>query len=475
MSTFTLSLKLNTSVSDETILMERFYQGFLIYNLLVSHARKRLRGLRQDKRYRAAMDGYLNGGRKKELSEELSDLRREYGLSEYQFHSWISVQQKKRKRYIDSLTAQKIASTVWKSVEAVLFRKGSTIHFKKLMDFTSMEGKNNAAGLRFREKKLHWLGLCIQVQLRNGDWYARETLGHRVKYCRIVREPMGMRWHFYLQLALDGTPPQKHEFLESGDVGIDPGVSTETAVSGNGCILTELAPERPEIRKEARRLQRRMERSLRAANPENYHKDGTMKKHKKWKKTRHYKQDQMRLKTLRRRNADTVKQAGETLADRILCEHVTDIHAEKMDYKALAARAKEDKITKDGKHRSKKRFGSSIAGHAPARFLNILKRKLSYIGKEIHLVNTRKYRASQFDHATGEYTKASLSARWKEVDGHHVQRDLYSAFLLMNAAGDEHPDIEKCNDTFETFLKFHDSCIRELKEAGISHPATFGF
>lgn len=129
MSTFTLSLKLNTSASDEAVLMERFYQGFLMYNLLVSHARKRLCGLRQDKRYRAAMDAYLNGGRKKELSEELSDLRMEYGLSEYQFHSWISVQQKKRKRYIDSLTAQKTASTVWKSVEAVLFRKGRTVHF----------------------------------------------------------------------------------------------------------------------------------------------------------------------------------------------------------------------------------------------------------------------------------------------------------------------------------------------------------
>ena len=56
MSTFTLSLKLNTSASDEAVLMERFYQGFLMYNRLVSHARKRLRGLRQDKRYRAAMD-----------------------------------------------------------------------------------------------------------------------------------------------------------------------------------------------------------------------------------------------------------------------------------------------------------------------------------------------------------------------------------------------------------------------------------
>ena len=50
----------------------------------------------------------------------------------------------------------------------------------------------------------------------------------------------------------------------------------------------------------------------------------------------------------------------------------------------------------------------------------------------------------------------------------------HSAFLLMNAAGDEHPDIARCNDTFEAFLKFHDICIRELKETGISRPATFG-
>ena len=472
MSTFTLSLKLNTSASDEAVLMERFYQGFLMYNRLVSHARKRLRGLRQDKRYRAAMDNtYRKGERKK---EELSALRMEYGLSEYQFHSWISIQQKRRKRYIDSLTAQKIASTVWKSVEDVLFRKGKTIHFKKLMVYTSMEGKNNAAGLRFRDKKLHWLGLCIQVRLHKKDWYVQEALQHKVKYCRIVRKPVGIRWHFYLQVVLEGIPPQKHRFLENGDVGIDPGVSTEAAVSGNGCILTELAPERPEIRKEIRRLQRRMNRSLRAANPENYHEDGTPKKHKKWKKTRHYKQDQMRLKTLRRRNADTVKQSEEALADRILCVHGTDIHTEKMDYRALAARAKENRVTGKGKHRSKKRFGSSIAGHAPARFLCILNRKLSYIGKELHLVDTRKYRASQFDHVTGGYTKVSLSTRWKEVGGHPVQRDLYSAFLLMNAAGDEHPDIARCNDTFETFLKFHDTCICELKEAGISRPATFG-
>lgn len=478
MSTFTLTMKLNTSPADGRILEERFFHGFRMYNQLVRHARKALSGLRQDKRYRAALKAYLeetDSGQKKKLSMELSALRQEYGLSESQFHGWIAVQQRKEKRFIDSFTAQKLASRAWAAVEAVLFRKGRSIHFVKLMDFVSMEGKSDASGMRFRGKRLCWLGLCIQARLRKGDWYAREALEHRVKYCRVVRRPMGTSWHFYLQLVLDGIPPQKHEFLEGGAVGIDPGVSTEAVVSERGCILTELAPERPGIQKEVRRLQRRMDRSLRAANPGNYHKDGTPKRKKKWKKTKHYKKDQMRLKTLRRRNSDTVKQAGEALADRILCEHGTDIHAEKMDYKALAARAKEDKTTKDGKHRTKKRFGASIAGHAPSRFLTILNRKLARIGKKVQMVNTRKFRASQLDHTTGEYTKVPLSVRWKTVAGYIVQRDLYSAFLLMHAAGMDGPDLEACSAFFETFLKFQDACIQELVNAGISHPSTFGF
>lgn len=244
MSTFTLTLKLNTSPADVRILEERFFHGFRMYNRLVRHARKALSGLRQDKRYRTALKAYLEEtdvGQKKKLSMEFSALRQEYGLSESQFHGWIAVQQRKEKRFIDSFTAQKLASRAWTAVEAVLFRKGRSIHFVKLMDFVSMEGKSAASGMRFRGKRLCWLGLCIQAQLRKGDWYAREALEHRVKYCRVVRRPMGTSWHFYLQLVLDGIPPQKHEFLEGSAVGIDPGVSTEAVVSERGCILTELA------------------------------------------------------------------------------------------------------------------------------------------------------------------------------------------------------------------------------------------
>ena len=183
----------------------------------------------------------------------------------------------------------------------------------------------------------------------------------------------------------------------------------------------------------------------------------------------------MILKTLRRRNTDAIKQSEEILSNEVLCNYGSDIHTEKMNYKALQSRSKKTKKKKNGKYRSKKRFGTSIAGHAPSRFLIILERKLSYIGKEVHYVNTQEYKASQLDHTTGEYIKPSLKERWKVIDGHNVQRDLYSAFLLMNAYNDELPDIQKCNDFFSEFLLLHDSCIQELKNKGISKVSVFGF
>lgn len=477
-SSFILEIKLNTTDHDERVLNERFFHGFLMYNKLVSHAKKCLKGLRQDKQYRALMEQYANAKTKQEqklLYPELNVLRLEYGLSEYQFHHWISVQQKKNKKFIDSNTAQKIATRVWRAVEEVIFRKGKTIHHKKLMSFMSMEGKSNASGLRYRNGKLFWIGLCIPAPVKKSDYYAQEALTHRVKYCRIVRKPMGITWHFYLQLVLEGIPPKKRTFLPGGDVGIDPGVSVEAIVSKNGCMLTELASNQEKIKKEIRRLQRKMDRSLRAMNPNNYKENGVPKKHQKWLKSKNYKKTQMILKTLRRRNTDAIKQSEEILSNEVLCNYGSDIHTEKMNYKALQSRSKKTKKKKNGKYRSKKRFGTSIAGHAPSRFLSILERKLSYIGKEVHYVNTQEYKASQLDHTTGEYIKPSLKERWKVIDGHNVQRDLYSAFLLMNAYNDELPDIQKCNDFFSEFLLLHDSCIQELKNKGISKVSVFGF
>lgn len=141
----------------------------------------------------------------------------------------------------------------------------------------------------------------------------------------------------------------------------------------------------------------------------------------------------MKLKSLRKKNASSVRQSEEILANTILKNHGSDIVTEKMDYKALQLRAKEDKLSDTGRHRSKKRFGKSLAKHAPSRFLAILERKLSYINKTINYVDTWKFEASQYDHVVGDYQKVPLSKRSKTVGTDKVQRDLYSAFLLYNA------------------------------------------
>ena len=474
---FVLTLKLNTSASDEQILLDRFYYAFLMKNRLIRHVRMALSSMRQDKEYRNLMNEYAvlkgkNDSASKSIrgaiGKKLSRIRMVYGLSEYQFHAWIADQQHRYKRHIDSLTAQKIATSVWAATEAVLFHKGKTIHFQKLDNLMSLEGKNNASGIRFKDGRLHWNGLVIQPQSRKGDTYAREALTHQVKYCRLVRKPMGISCHWYLQLVLEGRPPVKHDVIE-GRVGIDQGTSSEAVFSEHDCILTELAPGNKDISRKARIMQRRMDRSRRATNPDNFNLDGTIKPkqaRKAWVKSKVYKQNRMRLKTLRRRNADVVHQSEEMFVNEILEKHGSDVITEKMDYKALQLKANEDVISpKTGKHRSRKRYGKSLAKHAPARFLSVLERKLSYINKTVNYVDTWKFKASQYDHVLGDYMKSGLSSRSRIVGGHRVQRDLYSAFLLWAALNDTEVDRNLCFDKFPLFLSFQGACISELKNS----------
>ena len=477
---FCLTLKLNTSASDEQILMKRFSYGCDMYNKLVKHARKSLSGLRQNKEYRQLMSDRISADitARKSIDKKLSEMRLSYGLSEYQFHSWISVQQHRYKNHIDSLTAQKIASEVWNAVNDCLFNKGKSVRFKRFDDFYSLEGKNNSSGIRYIKGRIEWKGLVIYPQIRHSDDYAKKALTHKVKYCRIVRKPMGTKWHWYVQLVLEGLPPQKHLFLSNGAVGIDPGISTEAVVAPDKCLLVQLAPERKNIEDEIVTIQQRMDRSRRATNPDNFNSDGTVKRYgrTKWVKSSAYRKDQMRLKTLKRRNAESARKSEEKLANVILCEYGSDIITEKMNYSALSKKSEESHIDKlTGKYSSRKRYGKSIGYHAPARFISILNRKLSYIGKSVTTVDMYSYRASQYNHITDEYIKSDISERWKTIGDNEVQRDLYSAFLLMCAKDKSTIDKDKCNLLFPQFIKNHNQCIKVMKDVGISRPATFGF
>ena len=68
--------------------------------------------------------------------------------------------------------------------------------------------------------------------------------------------------------------------------------------------------------------------------------------------------------------------------------------------------------------------------------LAIIDRKLRYYGEKLIEINTFESKASQFNHFDGTYTKKSLSQRWNDFNGIKIQRDMYSAFLIMNINDD---------------------------------------
>ena len=70
-----------------------------------------------------------------------------------------------------------------------------------------------------------------------------------------------------------------------------------------------------------------------------------------------------------------------------------------------------------------------------------------------------------FNHFNGTYKKKSLSQRWNDFDGIKVQRDMYSAFLIMNISSNmETFDIDKCNNRFNNFKMLHDIEVNRLKD-----------
>ncbi|RHP33004.1 transposase [Clostridium sp. AF34-10BH] len=473
---YVLTLKLNTSPEQDVWLSHTFWCGQQIYNVLVRHCKKQLRKLIQDPEYRdllvARKESGLSKADKNRINQELADIRIGYGLSEYQLHAYVSVQQHRYKKSIDSDVAQKIASSVWRSVEKYLFDNGKCIHFRKYDEFESMEGKKNTSGMRFKDGRLHWRGQVIQPQIRTD--YDRKALKSRVKYCRIQRKPVGTKYHYYLQLVLEGKPPVKHP-VGHGTAGLDIGISTAAIVTKDSCKLTVLSSDAKDHSAQIRRTQRAMDRSRRITNPPPYLPDRTVRKGaRKWIRSKHYRKLQFRKKSMERRHADAINTGHHRLANEIASKADT-AYVEKMFFHGLARRSKSATKKADGRFRSRKRFGKSIGNHAPAAFLKILESRLASSGGELIKIDTVSFRASQYNHVTDDYVRKKLSCRGSFVGSRYVQRDLYSAFLLKNSNDTgTAADRQKCIDTFPMFLITHNACMDALLAENKKYPSSFG-
>lgn len=470
MSNYILTLKLNTEKYQEDILNKRFEIGRKIYNACLNELYKRYRTMQQSKEYQKI----CKLPKSKERNKEFQQLNNKYGLTEYSLHKFVKSMQKHFKNNIDSFTAQKIATRCFDAFKGLMFHKSDKIHFKPYGEMYSLEGKSNKTGIRFKDNQLIWNDLKISIVINKNDIYVQQTLNHEIKYCRIKSEMIKGKTKYYIQLVLEGIPPVKYdkdgnfkvEVNTDERVGIDIGTQTIAICSKNNVKLLELAPEINNIEKQVRIFQRKLDRSKRAVNPNKYNENSTIniKDKSKWIKSNHYIKTQCELKELQRKQREIRKQSHSKLANYILTLG-DEVFVETMNYKGLQVRAKETTVNeKTGKFNKKKRFGKSLANKAPSMFLTILNNKLKWQEKELQKIDTYSAKASQYNHITNEYVKKGLSERWNDFGDFKIQRDLYSAFLIMNVK-DNLKEVSKkrCENNFEWFRELHDKEIIWIK------------
>lgn len=412
--TFIHEFRLKTTPKQEKILNIILELARYLYNAVLGEGLKRIKLIKESK---------LNTKAKKDKNYKLyNEINKFYNFSDFSLQSF-AIKTKNEcniKNHLDTHACQKIATRAYLALYKYLTRKAGKPRFKSKNRLSSIEGKSNVAGLKFKNNKLYYKKIELDIVLDKKDKYGvqKYALSKRVKFCRVVRKRIKNKNVFFLQLVLEGETfiKEKNQSKES-IVGLDIGPSTYAIYNDKEAKLNSFCNALTKFQIKKKNLQKKMDRSLRSMNKENYNVDGTLKK--KLKKSKKYLKNQnilaennRKLKTYRKREHG--KLANEVIR---LGKH---IKTEKLSFKAF-----------------QKIWGKSINFRAPALFLSILNRKAENAGGRVDFINTRKTALSQICHGCGTKKKKDLKTRWHTCDCEiKAQRDLYSAFLVRHVKDD---------------------------------------
>ena len=484
-----LTMPLETEPWQEAILEKRFRIMEDLKNSLIRFEKKKLNRLVRSRSYVDLIKAIRNAPPKERgaLHKQRDKMLKDAGFDEFTFKDDMTLAQKHFACHITAQVSRMAAKDVWQAFKKNLFGDGNYIHFQKRGTLDSIACEKIGNSMHYKDGQFLWPGgrakdsilLSIPVAAPRTE-YEQAMLRNEIKYLRVVRRWSKRRFKYYLQFMLVGVPFSKHRYPAEGRVGIDIGPQTAAIVSPHGVLLTELADRVQKKHERKIALQRKMDASRRACNPDNYNPDGTIRRRKPgekriWIQSGHYRRLAAKVRELERKNADIRRYQHNCLANAVLTLG-DEVYVELMNFKGQQRRAKETKTDERGRPKKKKRFGRSIANKAPAAFLMILKNKLRYAGSELHEVDTYRFRASQYDHISQTYKKKLLSQRYARLaNGDVLQRDLYSAFLLMNAeTGLEKANQQLCEDSYPHFKALHDREIERIRHSVFVHPSSFG-
>lgn len=428
--TFVLELPLRVNNQQDRFLTQAFEFGRTIYNATLGTALGQLKRMRESKEWRETRS--MPKG--KERSQKFAALQRKRGLTENGLRTIANNHRKASGRNdIGAHEAQRIGRTVWRTVERYMFKDTGRPRFKTYRrGLNSIEGTDNHE-IIFKPERQAVVWRKQELRILNLDKaYPREALSDplnsaeykRTKYCRILRRTLNGVRRWYVQIVLEGLAPIRMIPAPVSEVvGIDPGPSQIAYFHEHYADIVKVAPHVDLQEKEIRRLQRKIDRSRRANNPNNYEEDGRTKKGPlKWRISHRMKKLTAVLAEHHRCLAATRKRDHGELVNRLLQIGGT-IKIEKNSYRSY-----------------QRNFGKSTTRSGMGMFVDHLKRKAASAGAKVVELDAYELKMSQYDPQTDAYRKKPLKERWHRWGNSDilVQRDIMSAFLACYATENGH-------------------------------------
>ena len=392
-----------------------------------------------------------------------------YGIATYASKYFYSKNKDNSMCYLDSIGINSvmlvnISSRAWAAWEKFLYEKGKKIKLYKNneeinsysitkvvsngkynfinMDMSEVLSKNLIKILYKKTKdnngKTKKLYMEIPFVVNPNSEYESQAFNDTYEEVKILRKKIRGKYKYYIQFVFNGMPYNKGRKIGTGNVGIDLGTSTIAISSDTKVYIDELAKGINNDAKKMRVLQRKLDRSRRANNPLMYNENGTIKRFSKkdirpkWVFSKNYLKIKDRINNISRVISEKRK-----ISHNMLCNNIMPLGnnfiVENNTISALAKRSTETKTNENGKNCCKKRFGKSIASHAPAMFIQTLENKLKFMGGKLNYIPLYMS-ASQFDFTSSQFNKHSLSTRRITLsNGNTHLRDTLAAFNIQHA------------------------------------------
>ena len=411
---------------------------------------------------------------------------RDYGYSEYGLKEFFKDKNQTDSPLIthglNSCILRNLAKAAWSAWEKKLSEKRKNIFIKtdkevNIIKSDYISWKDRRTG----EKKGNILGFDVDLEHLSITMYASKPHRHsmftlpfvvnresdyeafaigemhqdrtKLRNIAIVRKQIRGKAKYYVQFSIFGTPYNKGRKLGRGVVGIDPGPGKIAVVSDQEVKVITLAESIVADERETHCLQRKLDRSRRATNPDNYNEDGTIKRGVKlhFEKSESYKRTQARLADMQRKLAAKRKIAHNKLANELLAMG-NEFRVEDNNFKSWQARAKETTYDKKGRCRAKSRYGKSIGRCAPSEFFTILKNKVNRLPNGVYVDIPDSIGCTAFDFTNGEFTKHHPRERTITTsDGHEHDRDALAAFNMKFVRTEELEDKKKVEKSKKNF------------------------